>query len=276
MALRPLRHMAQQVAVRSLSSGSSTAVGAARACSSVTTRLQEVLGKVDAASAQGGTETAAAKVRLVAVSKTKPVELLQEAYASGHRHFGENYVQELVEKAPLMPDDVEWHFIGKLQTNKVNKLVKGCTSLSCLETVDSEKLAQALNRAWLAVHADGRKLKVMVQVNTSGEGSKNGVRPDESCVKLCSRIAREFTGLHLAGLMTIGAPDYSGCRIEDFEALKKCRREVATAIGVDVDSLELSMGMSNDYENAIQQGSTSVRVGSSIFGARQYPAAAKA
>lgn len=207
-------------------------------------------------------------VRLVAVSKTKPLEALQEAYAAGHRHFGENYVQELVAKAPEMPPDVEWHFIGHLQSNKVKVLLKGCPSLACLETVDSRKLAQALNKAVLALSPD-RMLRVMVQINSSGEDSKNGVDP-ESCTELCCFIERECAGLQLVGLMTIGAPDYSGCRTEDFETLRQCRREVADALAISPEDLELSMGMSNDFERAITEGSTSVRVGSSIFGARDY------
>merc|ERR1712060_468933 len=89
-------------------------------------------------------------VRLVAVSKTKPVEALQEAYDAGHRHFGENYVQELVDKVPQLPDDVQWHFIGHLQGNKVGQLLKGCPNMACLETIDSEKLARAVDKAWLS------------------------------------------------------------------------------------------------------------------------------
>ncbi|CAK9050538.1 unnamed protein product [Durusdinium trenchii] len=214
--------------------------------------------------------TPEAPVRLVAVSKTKPVEDLKAAYDAGHRHFGENYVQELVEKSPQMPADVQWHFIGHLQSNKVGMLVKGCPGLTCLETIDSEKLARTVDKAWKAAYPE-RPLGVMVQVNSSGEETKNGVEPSE-VADLCKVIATECEGLRLVGLMTIGAPDYSGCRTEDFETLKRCRAEAAAAIGVETDALELSMGMSADYENAIREGSTSVRVGSSIFGARHYPA----
>lgn len=208
-------------------------------------------------------------VRLVAVSKTKPVEALREAYDAGQRHFGENYVQELVEKVPHMPEDVQWHFIGHLQSNKVSTLVRGCPLLACVETVDSEKLARTMDKAWLAAYGPDRKLRVMVQVNSSGEETKNGVDPAD-VAELCRVIAAECKGLELAGLMTIGAPDYSGCRVEDFQTLHQCRGEAAALLGVSVESLELSMGMSSDYESAIREGSTSVRVGSSIFGARHY------
>eukprot|EP00929_Paragymnodinium_shiwhaense_P000154 TRINITY_DN100397_c0_g1_i1.p1 TRINITY_DN100397_c0_g1~~TRINITY_DN100397_c0_g1_i1.p1 ORF type:complete len:288 (-),score=66.49 TRINITY_DN100397_c0_g1_i1:170-961(-) len=222
--------------------------------------------------AAAGAERPASGPRLVAVSKTKPVEAIREAYEAGHRHFGENYVQEIVEKAPQLPTDIKWHFIGHLQGNKVGMLLKGCPTLSCLETIDSEKLARAVNKAWLAQESE-RKLLVMVQVNSSGEETKNGVDPQD-VAGLCNVIATECAGLQLAGLMTIGAPDYSGCRTEDFETLMKCREEAAALLSVDVGALELSMGMSADYENAILEGSTSVRVGSSIFGARSYPAKA--
>merc|ERR1711907_459971 len=107
----------------------------------------------------------------------------------------------------------------------------------------------------------------MVQVNSSGEASKHGVAPQD-CVALCAFIASKCERLQLAGLMTIGAPDYSGCRTEDFETLHRCRSEAAEVLGIPASELELSMGMSSDYEVAIREGSTSVRVGSSIFGAR--------
>merc|ERR1712216_28945 len=162
-------------------------------------------------------------VRLVAVSKTKPIEALQSAYDAGHRHFGENYVAEILTKAPLMPADTRWHFIGHLQRNKVGPLVRGCPSLGCVETVDSDKLARALNKA-LVASDPSRTLRVMVQINSSGEASKHGIAP-EACTELCRVIALEGERLELAGLMTIGAPDYSGCRVEDFETLKRCREE---------------------------------------------------
>ncbi|CAJ1424792.1 unnamed protein product [Effrenium voratum] len=153
------------------------------------------------------------------------------------------------------------------KSNKVGMLIKGCPGLA---TVDSEKLARAVDKAWKA-NAGETPLAVMIQVNSSGEETKNGVEPSEVAA-LCKVIATECEGLRLAGLMTIGAPDYSGCRTEDFETLKRCRAEAAAVMGVSPESLELSMGMSSDYENAIREGSTSVRVGSSIFGARHYPA----
>mmetsp|Transcript_65389 Transcript_65389/g.156350 ORF Transcript_65389/g.156350 Transcript_65389/m.156350 type:complete len:276 (-) Transcript_65389:18-845(-) len=240
---------------------------------SIVENLAVVRGKMDAAVASRlATGASRRDVRLVAVSKTKPVEALLEAYQAGHRHFGENYVQELLEKVPQMPEDVQWHFIGRLQSNKVNALIKGCPNLSCLETVSSEKLAKAVNKAWKE-NNPGKKLRVMVQINSSGESSKGGVAAQES-VELCRFIHTQCEALEIAGLMTIGAPDYSGCRTEDFELLHTTCREVAELLGLTTEDLELSMGMSNDFETAIIEGSTSVRVGSVIFGAREYPAKA--
>jgi pyridoxal phosphate enzyme (YggS family) len=216
-------------------------------------------------------------VRLVAVSKTKPLELLQKAYHDGNqRVFGENYAQELVEKAEKFFDskhgDIVWHFIGGLQSNKANMLVKGVVPYGTLvvETVGSVKVANKLNNAMEAVINENdsvhqKKLPVFVQVNTSGEEAKSGVKRDEA-VELSKYIVDECPSLKLMGLMTIGAIG----DISDFETLAECRDTVAQALGVSVDSLELSMGMSGDYEEAIKYGATNVRVGSTIFGARDY------
>ena len=201
-------------------------------------------------------------VRLVAVSKTKPIELLRKAYEEGDcRIFGENYAQELVDKVPQLPDDVQWHFIGGLQSNKANMLVNAFDDVSRLvvETVDKMKLANKLNNA---VSSKGGKLKIFVQVNTSGEESKSGCEPSE-VVTLCQSIADECPHLEIMGLMTIGAPGDLSC----FDTLAECRDKVQEVLG---RPLELSMGMSGDYVQAIEKGATNVRVGSTIFGARNY------
>ena len=201
-------------------------------------------------------------IRLVAVSKTKPIELLLKAYEEGGcRIFGENYAQELVEKVPQMANDVQWHFIGGLQSNKANMLVNAFDDVSRLvvETVDKIKLANKLNNA--AAGKEG-KLKIFVQVNTSGEESKSGCEPSE-VLELCEQIIKDCENLELMGLMTIGAPGDLSC----FDALAECRSTVEEKLGVE---LELSMGMSGDYIQAIERGATNVRVGSTIFGARNY------
>jgi PLP dependent protein len=211
------------------------------------------------------------QVRLVAVSKTKPLELLRAAYDHDQRAFGENYVQELVEKAKAFGDeqksDVKWHFIGALQSNKASWLVKSVVPFGKLtvETVSSLKLAKKLNTAMKELD-EAQKLDIYVQVNTSAEDSKSGVPPEEA-PELCQQIVAECDQLQLKGIMTIGAPGDVAC----LESLASCRVAVANALGMSVvDDLELSMGMSGDFEVAIQKGSTNVRVGSTIFGDRDY------
>ncbi|OQR89836.1 proline synthetase co-transcribed bacterial protein [Thraustotheca clavata] len=203
---------------------------------------------------------------LVAVSKTKPVSDVEEAYNQGQRHFGENYIQELVDKAPQCSADIQWHFIGHLQSNKVKTLITGVPNLYMVESVDSVKLANKLNTAWGQKGAE-KPLPVLVQVNTSGEVQKSGVAPEE-CVQLAQHIRESCANLLFSGLMTIGRfdDDTADC----FEKLVSCRKTMSESLGIEEKSMELSMGMSDDYELAIANGSTHVRVGSTIFGARNY------
>jgi pyridoxal phosphate enzyme (YggS family) len=202
-------------------------------------------------------------VNLVAVSKTKPATDIQELYNASYRIFGENYTQELTEKAAQLPNDIKWHFIGHLQSSKAAKLIKDVPNLSVIETVDTLKLATKLNAACEAV---GRTLDVFVQVDTSGETTKSGVDGVE-LNELAQFINNSCAHLKLKGLMTIGAPGDFTC----FDRLVDARQVVASLLAMDVNSLELSMGMSGDYEEAIRRGATSVRVGSTIFGERIYP-----
>lgn len=208
-------------------------------------------------------------VRLVAVSKTKPLELVQAAYDCGQRVFGENYAQELVEKAQAIgKDDVQWHFIGGLQSNKANMLVKGVVPYGKLvvETVNSLKVAKKLDNAMSELDGnDDKTLEVFVQINTSGEDTKSGVSTEEA-VELCQQITKECERVKLKGVMTIGAPGDETC----LDALVACRNHIAEKLEMDPKDLEVSMGMSDDFAVAIQKGSTNVRVGSVIFGARDY------
>ncbi|KAG2447040.1 hypothetical protein HYH02_007791 [Chlamydomonas schloesseri] len=237
----------------------------------IATALQDVLSRMKQAAEKANRTH---PVRLVAVSKTKPVEALQEAYEAGQRVFGENYVQEMLDKAPALPADIQWHFIGHLQSNKVKAVVESVPNLAMVETVDSTKLADKLNKAVEAYSGRTTPLAVMVQwVNTSGEESKYGVEPSE-CVALARHIVQNCPKLRLAGLMTIGMPDYSS-RPENFTCLAACRDAVAAdllglGLADPAHSLELSMGMSGDFEQAIEMGATNIRVGSTIFGAREY------
>lgn len=234
----------------------------------LTSNYAAVKDRVAAAIAKrgGGDEPA---VRLVAVSKTKPAEAIQHLHESvGVVTFGENYVQELIEKSRSLSPAIQWHFIGHLQSNKAASLVEEVKSLEVVETVDSAKLAKKLNAA-VEAFRPSRPLSVFIQVNTSGEDTKCGVEPGADTVALATAIVKECGLLRLKGLMTIGKPDYTSTP-EDFVRLKQCRDDVAAVIGVEPSSLELSMGMSGDFEEAIIMGSTNVRVGSSIFGARDY------
>eukprot|EP00548_Thalassiothrix_antarctica_P001147 CAMPEP_0194136666 /NCGR_PEP_ID=MMETSP0152-20130528/6669_1 /TAXON_ID=1049557 /ORGANISM="Thalassiothrix antarctica, Strain L6-D1" /LENGTH=243 /DNA_ID=CAMNT_0038833417 /DNA_START=168 /DNA_END=899 /DNA_ORIENTATION=- len=229
---------------------------------SIESNLQSVRSRIQSACEASGRSPD--DVELIAVSKTKPLELLKEAYENNQRIFGENYVQELVEKAPEMPIDVKWHFIGTLQSNKASMLVKKVvpnSSSFTIETVTSKKLANKLNNAMKEF--EDKKLDIFVQVNTSGEESKGGVTPAD-VVSLCKDITESCDNLNLKGLMTIGAIGDLSC----FQILVKCRDEVASEL--DRSDLCLSMGMSGDFETAISEGATHVRVGSTIFGARDY------
>lgn len=210
--------------------------------------------------------------RLVAVSKTKPATDVIEAYRHGQRNFGENYIQELAEKS-IHPEIIEscpnicWHFIGHLQRNKVNKLL-AVPNLHLVETVDSVKLADSLHNAWSKLQKSER-LKVFAQVNTSREENKSGVEPSE-VTWLVKHIIDQCPSLEMCGLMTIGAYDYD-CSLgpnPDFLELTECRKRTCEVLEIPLESLELSMGMSSDFEHAIELGSTNVRIGSTIFGAR--------
>eukprot|EP00850_Spirogloea_muscicola_P019450 SM000190S04886 [mRNA] locus=s190:234061:239047:- [translate_table: standard] len=236
---------------------------ARRAAAAAAQALQAVLRRVAAAAERAG---GARPVTVVAVSKTKPAAMLTDVYGAGHRHFGENYVQELLDKAPQLPGDIQWHFIGHLQSNKTKSLVADVPNLYMVQTVDSKKLANLLDKA--VASADRPPLKVLVQVNTSGEESKFGVDPAE-CLELVQHVRSGCPNLVFAGLMTIGMLDYSP-KPECFKVLAGCREEVSRQLEIPADELELSMGMSQDFEQAIELGSTTVRVGSTIFGAREY------
>lgn len=228
--------------------------------------LQLVRAKIAAVSAGSPTP------RLVAVSKTKPKELVIAAYNEGQRNFGENYIQELLEKAnnpELLRDcpQIRWHFIGRLQSNKVNKLAK-IPNLFMVETLESQKTAGALNNAWTSSGLP--VLKVMVQVNTSGEEQKSGIEPRDAS-ELVKFVMKECPSLKFAGLMTIGMAERDNAGPNpDFVCLSKCREQICTELGLSLSDVELSMGMSADFEEAIRMGSTSVRVGSTIFGQRNY------
>ena len=240
--------------------------------------LAGILSRVSAAYSSAEVSwRAVGQPRLVAVSKTKPKEMLIQAYEAGQRDFGENYIQELVEKSQDQEmlskcPDIRWHFIGNCQTNKVKSLMS-CPNLSIIETITSAKLATKINNQLATAE---RTIGVFVQVNTSGEENKNGLEPD-SVTETVQHIREKCPKLRFSGLMTIGnlgnSLAISGNRPNpDFEVLRSVRKKVSEQLNVPESEIELSMGMSNDFEEAIKMGSTNVRVGSSIFGARDYGA----
>ncbi len=219
-------------------------------------RLRAVEARIAAVAHRAG--RAPASVKLVAVSKTMPVPAIREAYAAGARDFGENYAAELAQKMAETRDlsETRWHMIGHLQTNKV-KLVAG---VALLHTVDSARLVAAL-----AARFPERPTHVLVQVSLAGEAQKSGVRPDE-VPALLDAIAETNGTVVARGLMTM--PPLG----EDPEAVRPVFRELRTLrdrLGGPDRLPELSMGMSGDYEVAIEEGATLVRVGTAIFGARR-------
>ncbi|OJD24055.1 YggS family pyridoxal phosphate enzyme [Blastomyces percursus] len=258
------------------------------------TNLSAVTARIAAASAkapQTQPQRPRHPVRLLAVSKIKPASDVQIIHEHNPAlHFGENYFQELLEKSralKALSPEVRWHFIGGLQSNKCVSLARDVPGLFAVESVDTEKKANLLNRGWgerlaaAAAAATGgdadaeNRLRVYVQVNTSGEANKSGVEPAEA-TRLCRHIRENCPRLKLVGLMTIGALARSQATTlenenEDFLCLRETRDRVEKELGLsggDGEGLELSMGMTQDYEGAIKMGSDQVRVGAEIFGPR--------
>jgi len=203
------------------------------------------------------------EVKLIAVSKTKPLPALEEAYAYGCRDFGENKVQELVNKYEAMPKDIRWHMIGHLQRNKVKYIVD---KVFLIHSVDSLKLAQEIEK-----EAAKREITVniLVEVNVAGEESKFGTTSEEACL-LVEEIAK-LPHVKVRGLMTI-AP-YVEVSEENRRYFEKLKQIYVDIIHKNIDNVfmeELSMGMTGDYEVAITEGATYVRVGTGIFGEREY------
>lgn len=206
----------------------------------------------------------ASEVTLIAVSKTKPIELLREAYAAGARDFGENKVQELLDKIPQMPADVRWHMIGHLQRNKVKYIVD---KVYMIHSVDSLRLAEEISKEAVKRNIT---VNILVEVNVAQEESKFGVLPDEA-KDLVSEIAK-LPGICVRGLMTI-APFVENAE-ENRVYFQKLTHLSVDIMGKNTDNRcmdrTLSMGMTGDYMVAVEEGATCVRVGTGIFGERDY------
>lgn len=223
--------------------------------------LRTVEQNINAACKRGGRTRE--EVKLIAVSKTKPIEMLREAYDSGCRDFGENKVQELVEKYDRMPDDVRWHMIGHLQRNKVKYIVD---KVYMIHSVDSLRLAEEISKEAVKKNVT---VSVLVEVNVAGEESKFGTTVDET-VSLVENIAK-LPNILVKGLMTI-AP-YVENSEENRLYFAKLKQIYVDIIHKNIDNVfmeELSMGMTGDYEVAVEEGATYIRVGTGIFGERQY------
>ena len=216
---------------------------------------------VAAACARAGRDRS--EVTLIAVSKTKPVEMLREVYDAGARDFGENKVQEICEKYDQLPSDMKWHMIGHLQRNKVKQVID---KVALIHSVDSYRLAQEIS---VQAQKKGLTIPILVEVNIAGEESKFGISAEDT-IQLVEEIS-VLPNLKIMGLMTI-APyvvDAEENRLY-FRQIKQLSVDIKNKNIDNVSMDVLSMGMTGDYEVAIEEGATMVRVGTGIFGARNY------
>lgn len=224
-------------------------------------RLEEVEERIQEACRRAGRDRS--EVTLIAVSKTKPAEVLKEAYDLGIRVFGENKVQELTEKYEVLPKDIRWHMIGHLQTNKVKYIAD---KVELIHSVDSLKLAETIEKE---AAKRNRTIDILVEVNVAEEESKFGLKMEE-VIPFIEKVAG-FSHINVRGLMTIAPfvenPEKNRSVFAD---LRKLSVDITEKNIDNVNVSILSMGMTNDYEVAIEEGATMVRVGTGIFGARNY------
>lgn len=221
--------------------------------------LEEVREKIRQACQRSGRREE--DVTLISVSKTKPVEMLKEAYEAGSRDFGENRVQEIMEKYGQMPEDVRWHMIGHLQKNKVRQVIDKAVLIHSVDTVElAEQIEKDAAKRDLTVD-------ILLEVNVAEEESKFGFRTEE--VEAAVTKIKEFPHVHIKGLMTI-APFVSNSE-DNREVFKKLYQLYVDIRSKNIDNVNmsvLSMGMTGDYEVAVEEGATMIRVGTGIFGAR--------
>lgn len=211
-------------------------------------------------------KTLPAGVRLVAVSKYHPASLIQEAYDAGQRIFGESHVQELVAKHDTLPKDIEWHFIGHLQTNKVKYIAP---FVSLIHAVDSERLLIEIDKQ---AKRCGRTIPVLLQVHVAKETTKFGFTPDELLNFMENGDWRQYTNIRFSGIMCMATNTEDEALIaSEFEQAKTLFHRIKEKYFSDSDTFnECSWGMSGDYPIAIEHGSTLIRIGSMIFGERTY------
>ena len=202
-------------------------------------------------------------VKLLAVSKFHPIEALQEAYDAGQRAFGESRPQELKQKQAVLPKDIEWHMIGHLQTNKIKYIAP---YVHLIESLDSERLAESIDKEAAKC---GRTIDCLLEIHITAEESKSGWDYAELLAFVREGGFERLPNIRVRGVMGMATftDDESVVRA-DFQRLAACKAELAQYFGDEFDTL--SMGMSDDYPIAIEYGSTEVRIGSTIFGAREY------
>lgn len=203
-------------------------------------------------------------VALVAVSKFHSIEAIQAAYSEGQRIFGESRAVELVEKAKHLPDDINWHFIGHLQTNKVRMIIP---HVSLIQSVDSERLLRLINAEAARIN---RSVDVLLQVHVAQEDTKFGFSPDELINLISAAKTEELSNVHIVGIMGMASNTDDENRIKkDFAEIKSTFDKAKALIKHNSDNFNIiSMGMSDDHQLAIREGSNMVRIGSSIFGER--------
>lgn len=227
----------------------------------ITENLKQVQNNINCACERAGRSTS--EVILVAVSKTKPVEMLMEAYNAGIRDFGENYVQELVDKIDIMPKDIRWHMIGHLQRNKVKYIVG---KVAMIHSVDSLRLAEEISKESVK---KGVVSEILIEVNVGMEESKFGITTENALDMVIAMS--QLPNIVIRGFMT-SAPFVENA--EDNRKIFKCLHNIIVDIrGKNIDNTTmdiLSMGMTNDYIVAVEEGASMVRVGTAIFGARNY------
>jgi pyridoxal phosphate enzyme (YggS family) len=233
---------------------------------SISQNISEVRDRIASAARRAGRRPE--EIALMAVSKTHPPERIREAHAAGLRLFGENRVQEFAGKASALADlqGAEWHMIGHLQTNKASKATE---LFNAVDSVDSVKLAEKLDGAARSL---SRKLAVLIEINAGGESAKSGVAPDSRELEDLLLAAPRFEALEFRGLMTV--PPFTDDPDEArpyFRKLRDLRDKISKRELPSVSMDALSMGMSHDFEVAIEEGSTCIRVGTAIFGERSKP-----
>ena len=204
-------------------------------------------------------------VKLIAVSKFHHAETVKKAYDAGHKIFGESRVQELIVKQPALPEDIEWHFIGTLQTNKVKYIAP---FISMIQSVDSLKLLYEINRQ---AEKNNRKIRILIEVHIAEEESKHGFSPDECRAIFTEGITAQLENVQICGLMGMATfTDDAGQVKREFGKLRSLFDEIRSMPATEKPIFtELSMGMSDDYKIAIENGSTMIRIGTAIFGKRK-------